>query len=529
MRGFKWLLVLCAMVLLPVGVSHAAFDNSHHDMRSYVPAGAVVSGCAPCHGYVTTSSSAAIDNAVGTTGGLCLARCHIGGAVAGAANPQLTPTTGPGVSAALADYSVSVVADIATTYFNGGAHGRNPLTLVNPAFTGAAGAIVWPPAAASTWPYVTNTATTMQCTSCHAVHDNKNAPFLWSPLAPTAANGLDGFCDKCHQESGRRGDITAVPSGNHPVNVVVDNTAAAGRVTNGRRGRRIVIQDYAVAGTTSVFDVATAAPNTLIGLTAAATAWNSGGHVISFGTQAAQSAAAITAWVPATATQVMGCYTCHAAHRTNLAGENNLVVVPTMNSTSTWNPLCVGCHGPTTAIAGDRTEWIVGSLTNYGHPAGDNTLSPYVTTVGTMSFAVATPTWANPENGNGFGTGGRVLCTSCHKVHGGTGMALANLGQTAGTGTGAICKRCHNGIGIPNLNDASKTNAVITGHNAPNSHHVTRALAMTLPGSITPTAETNNLYIKQPSWAGGAGSLGDISGSMDCADCHVFNKTAHNW
>jgi hypothetical protein len=147
-----------------------------------------------------------------------------------------------------------------------------------------------------------------------------------------------------------------------------------------------------------------------------------------------------------------------------------------------------------------------------------------------MTFAVTSPVPTNPENGNGLQTGGRVLCTSCHKVHGGTGMALANLGQGTGTGTGAICKRCHNGVGIPNLNDASKGNNVVTGSNAANSHHVTRGTAITMGAGVQQTGEgtVGTLYIKQPSWSVNGG-LGDISGSMDCADCHVFNKTAHNW
>jgi hypothetical protein len=518
------------LCLLPAAVAHASFDNSHHDMRTYVPAGAVVSGCAPCHGYVTTSVSTAFDNDIGSVGGICLARCHIGDAIAGAVNPQLTPTTGPGITAGPSDYATVVSPNITITYFTL-SHGRNPANLVNPSFSGPPGPITWPPTAASTWPYVVNTATRMECTSCHSVHDNRNGAFLWSPLAPiSSATAADGFCDKCHQESGRRGDIASAPSGNHPVNVVVDNGAAAVRATNTRRGRRIVIQDYGLAGATSVFDVATAAPSTLIGPTAESTAWNSGGHVVSWGSESNQSETPITNWVPGTTTQVMGCYTCHAAHRTNRGGENNLVVLPTMNSGSSWNPVCVGCHGPSTTIAGDRNEWIVGALTRYGHPVGDNTAPAgglYTTTVGNLYFAVTTPGVINLENGNGL-QGGRVLCTSCHKVHGGTGMALANLGQAPGTGTGAICKRCHNGIGIPNLNDASKSNNTLSGHNAPNSHHVTRIGSMTLPGNILATAETDPIYIKQPGWST-SGGLGDISVSMDCPDCHVFNKTAHNW
>lgn len=526
MRALKILLAAFFLLGISSGAAMAVFDNSHHDMRSYV---AAKEGCFQCHGRNSTSASAAIDNDVGTTGALCLARCHIGGQVAGTANAQLTPTAPPSVNTST--YAVTAGnADIAVTYFRN-SHNRNRTNLRNPVFSGAAAQATYWSGGASTWPYVTAT-TDLQCTSCHAVHDNANGPFLWSPLAPTAANGTDGFCDKCHSEAGRRGDISAAPAGNHPVNMVVDNVVSAARATNGRLGRRIVIQGYAG---TRIFDVANPAPNTLVNVTNAATAWNTGGHLITPGTVAVQGAAAIVQWVPTGGTQVMGCFTCHSAHRTTVNGENNLAVVETLNSTGTtqtWNPMCVGCHGAATTQALDADEWLVGEDTNFGHSVGANTGTPYVSSVGNFTFAIATPTYVNPEV-NQLGTGGTILCTSCHKVHGGQSgsMAIANLGQGA---TVAVCKGCHNGTGIPNLNDFSKTGATATGHNALNTHHVTMASGATIPGVITQTAEAtagypNNIYIATPSWANTTTGIGDIATGMDCADCHVFNGTAHNW
>jgi Zn-finger protein len=505
----------------------AAFDNSHHDMRSYV---AQKEGCFHCHGRNSASAGSVLDNQVGTTGALCLARCHSGAGILGS-NNQLTPTAPPSVNTAT--YAITPgTMDFVITYFSNG-HGKTRTNLTNPVFSGAATQANYWTGAASTWPYVT-ASTNLECTSCHAVHDNQNGPFLWAPLAPGTANGTDGFCDRCHFEAGRRGDISAAPAGNHPVNLTVDNVTAAGRSTNGRLGRRILIQAYSA---TRIFDVVNPAPNTLLNGTSAATAWNTGGHLITPGTSAAQAAAAMTAWTPTGGTQVMGCFTCHSPHRTNQQGENNLTVVEAINTggtAGTWNPMCVGCHGNATTQALDADEWMVGEDTAFGHPVGANTGTPYVSSVGDFPFAIATPTYTNPEV-NQIGTGGTILCTSCHKVHGGqaTSMAIANLGQT---GSRVVCKQCHTGVGIPNLNDFSKGGAVATGHNALNTHHVTMASGLVTPPATlaNQTSEStsgypNALYINQPSWYSSTTGIGDLALGMDCADCHVFNGTAHNW
>lgn len=116
-------------------------------------------------------------------------------------------------------------------------------------------------------------------------------------------------------------------------------------------------------------------------------------------------------------------------------------------------------------------------------------------------------------------------------------MAIRDLGQT---NTRVVCKQCHNGVGLPNVADISHGGGSGEGGNA---HHRTRASgALPAPGATVtnyvPAEETgaNPLTIKAPSWAGAVGSgtgpflgLGDLSTGMDCADCHVFNGTAHNW
>jgi hypothetical protein len=195
-----------------------------------------------------------------------------------------------------------------------------------------------------------------------------------------------------------------------------------------------------------------------------------------------------------------------------------------------WNPLCVGCHGRATSLEGERKEWDVG-VTGFGHPAGSSTGREesgfYRTTAGDFLFRIASVIHVNPARGNRFGPWGQLLCTTCHKIHFGLPdtMRMADLGQ----GTRSVCKTCHSGVGIPNENDWSKGGNATIGHNLPNSHHVT-ALQVTLDGKHLPEQETEGpLHIRNPSWTDSVSGLGDLATGMDCADCHVFNKTAHNW
>ena len=506
MRNARILLLVPLVLLLTAGVSYAAFDNSHHDLRSYA---AAKEGCFHCHGRYDASNLGAQANNFGNVGGLCLARCHSGAGILGA-SATLQPTPAPSVNPA--DYTAATpAADYSVVYFTR-SHGRVKANLtLNGTTTDLA------TGGASTWPYMGSGVAEIECTSCHAVHDNANAPFLWAPLASTSASALDGFCDKCHTERATQ-NLTGAPNGNHPVDFIIDNVAASTRATNGRHPRRILVQKYGASGNVPIFDIANPAASALVNT---GTSWSMGGHLTS-----GQNAAMVN-WTGGGSTQQMGCYTCHAAHRNTVNNENNLVVVENFDAATGWNPLCVGCHGASTTRANDINEWQVG-MSAWGHPVGANTdvaAGQYTSSVGNFKFAVATPTYTNPQNGNQFGNQGEVMCTTCHKVHGGTGMLVANVGQ----GTKAVCKSCHTGVGIPNQNDASKGGTVTTGHNVANAHHATRGSFTA--GTVVQANETSsaNLTIVDPSWRNTTTGLGDFATGMDCADCHTFNGTAHNW
>lgn len=533
MRIAKNLLLVAAMLLMLSGVSQAAFDNSHHDMRTFT--GTTKEGCLQCHGRQSAQSFTGSVAALGNVGGLCLQRCHSGAGIIGALGTVVPQ--GP-VNVDDRNYTTAArpTANYDIVYFNAGSHGNIAANLRNGGWTGA-GAVTWPPATANTWPYMGASIANIECTSCHAVHDNLNAPFLWAPLGPTTINTASSFCDRCHSESARSGNfLTNAPNGNHPINFVVDNAAAATRTdANGRHPRRIVFQTY---NALRVFDVPNPAGSTMIGAPTAGTAWATGGHIVIPGAAATQNTTAIPNFGTGTTTAAMGCYTCHSAHKTSVYGENNLVNVATVDNTGTWSPLCVGCHGPATSLAGDQNEAAIGT-TQYGHPVGSAavpTAGLYTTTIGGFRFAVNTGiSFTDQENNVGWGTGNALLCTTCHQVHGGaTGsMALAKIGQTTTT---AICKMCHNGVGIPNVHDASKGgnlgDATTNRANLANAHHVTNTTVSNGMGKAGDTGTV--LYVNtSPSWAGTitrAPNLGVLtSGGMDCADCHTFNGTAHNW
>lgn len=532
MRKSKVLLFVPLMLLLIAGIAHAAFDNSHHDMATYMTT--KTSACAICHGRLDQNTTAASSN-FGNVGALCLIRCHSGTGLIGQPQADVVPT--PGYSVNPTNYTAATPAGNYSVVYFGGAYGHGSLKAENFSNKGAASL-----ANAQTWPYVAGTTpTNIECTSCHAVHDNQHAPFLWSALAPSSAGQFDGFCDKCHTEAVRSGvtPTTARASqGPHPINFAVDNSAtgAAGRTGNSRHPRSIIIQGYGTAQAIRVFDVTTVDNNALKGLNSATGHWTIGGKLTS-----GQNAATAT-WTGGASTQILGCYTCHTVHASNANGENRLTAIATTDSGEVgWNPLCTGCHGPSTTRAGDVVETVVGTSA-YGHPVGTGTAAAsgvYTSSVGNFKFAIQTASTlttayvaGNPQAGNALGGSGQVMCTSCHKVHGGpTGyMAIFPLGQT---GTNAICKQCHVGIGIPNLSDYTKGGTTSTGANAAMSHHVTsNRIPTTLPSTnFVKTGEsTGYIAVNSPSWANATTGLGNIlSGVMDCADCHTFNGTAHNW
>ena len=89
---------------------------------------------------------------------------------------------------------------------------------------------------------------------------------------------------------------------------------------------------------------------------------------------------------------------------------------------------------------------------------------------------------------------------------------------------------------IPNAADASKAGGNLGDQttnraNLSNAHHVT-SLSGAVTANMGKFANTSTILAinTTPSWAGvQKAGLGVITAGMDCADCHTFNGTAHNW
>lgn len=514
--------ILALLCLLFAAPAMAALDASHHDIPNYLTSVTTKDKCFYCHGLKDANSGAAIEVTYGKVGSFCVTRCHSGLAAlgnGGAIRPQ-----GPATNGGAGDTFTRPVAAVNILQLGGtGSHGDNTAKQLY-------GVNVASSVAASTLPYTTGAK--MECTSCHAVHDAANTPFLWSQLSATTP-GVNGFCDRCHLSRANNNLVAGTnPNGNHPVDFAVNYAAALARTgatiagQPPRSGRTIHLDWTSATLGGGVFDVPTSNGAGLNGAQSATVTgqYQTGGHLGNF------------AQYSGVAGDTMGCYTCHSAHQPGTAA-NNLTVLPITDSALTFNPLCMGCHGADTTWALNATDNSVGrnSPAYYGHPFGAG--SGYTSTVGVGAAAVGTYTVSvggftftvpygaveavNTQSGIQFGNAGELLCTTCHDVHLGVAgtKALANLGQ----GTASICNACHNGSELADVQDAGEGG---TGE-AANAHHRTTTASVT--ASYKPANDLNTLNINTAWVAVGYSNQGLLSDGLQCADCHQFNGTAHNW
>jgi hypothetical protein len=471
----------------------AGVDNSHHDLRDYLPE---KDACLVCHDRKDSNYYEVLDEELGRVGGQCVFLCHSGKGILPETD-GLVPTPGPSVDTAT--YLTQQKPDYRSVYFSR-SHGRYPGNL-----RGRDGQPVpWPPPGVS-WQGL-DAGRPIECTSCHSVHDGTYAPVLLAPMWSTPGD-FDGFCDRCHPERAT-GNLSAAPDGNHPVNFFLDPAEASKRAGHSRHPRKISLQKYgdpSGEGQTAVLDVAAPSAEEM---TRKGTHWEMGGHL------AEGPRTAMREWRGDGGKQQVGCYTCHSAHRPNTSGERNLVVVRTVDSANGWSPLCLGCHGDARAAEADMDEWNPG-ITSWGHPAGRKTKrnddGTYTVTTGVFRIRIGSPSFLYRQGGNQFGPQGELLCTTCHTVHFGMAgsMALSNLGQ----GSRSICKACHDGSGNPPPPHGEIMPA--------NSHHITLRESEWGKRALQ--------GFENPSWVNTVTGMGDLSTGMDCSDCHVANGTAHNW
>jgi hypothetical protein len=500
-------ILTAAAVTLVAGPALAAVNNSHHDLSAFQGATEV---CLFCHGVLDTT--AATGN-FGNVGELCLSRCHNGGGFVAAATgvipnrPATIDDTGAPVAAVETVNAVNVVAGT-------GAHGLTKANLLD-ALDGTT--VVGFDGIGLALPYGGNA--TIECTSCHNVHDNTNTPFLQGDLFTGGTAARPSFCEACHTDRGNSwagGEVA--PNGEHPTNfalVLGDST----RTLGARNGRYINLDG-------TIFEQAVPAD-----LNVPANEYVTGGKVSGFAN--------------ATGGETFGCYTCHSAHADiNLGAQTpNLILRNATSANAQWNPICVGCHGQEATGVDDDNPGLAASA--FFHPVGTaanattgntGTVYSYATSTGSFSFDVELDPIINvPAVGAiadsvvGFdATTGRPSCGSCHDVHGGAtnSMALIDLdGTRDGTMAGKVCDNCHNGVGLPDVADDSGN-----AGEAANSHHRTRTGSWATATVTDADGNTLNLDgADAASWLVAA----DHTNGLGCADCHVFDgsthSTAHNW
>jgi len=266
--------------------------------------------------------------------------------------------------------------------------------------------------ATSGLPYVTNT--TLECTSCHNVHDDTNRPFLRAEM--------DALCSFCH--SNRMFKDGAENSGS---TAVKGAWVVATRVGNANPGSHPVGTDVTgnvSGGATPI----TMAGNFIVAKTAAAGTWSLGGH-LSDNNGTGASTGGVT------------CNSCHAVHGIQPDGgaatppTANFLVVAQASGTnegvsgrtiasgdgSAGNDLCEACHVGTAPAGYGGTR-----IVNPGGGTGTHPVDDYAAlynAVGAFQSDNATLNW--PASSTASGTVGQAaICESCHTPH-----PLANIGR----------------------------------------------------------------------------------------------------
>jgi predicted CXXCH cytochrome family protein len=471
----KWIQAfLVGALALGPAAALAAIDNSHHDM---VHLGFSQEKCAYCHSKTGVTAVSGL----GRVGGFCAAVCHSTGTGVAAVRTNAVPTS-PGTYTyqhATTDFAMGNASSTTSIFING--HGMNKAALAGFDATDGAGVT------ATGWPH---TATNdLQCTSCHAVHDSANPPFLNAKLSDGTQAG--GFCQRCHVNTVRFQSFAS--AGNHPIEFKWDPTAAAGRTAaktgdaNTVMNRRRLLIGSGITNlnvtATGVDDAAAAGALDAV----SGRHWNLGGKIVN-----------PTTGLPTTAagTAQFGCYSCHTVH---VAQSPSNPKASVLTAGATLRGGCIGCHT------------IDPGMTTSGHPVDPETVRSRGN--GWPTIPIAAAYTALPSQYKPLAGAYAPLCVSCHAVHDALGgrMAIRKIGGvTSLAATQSACELCHTSS-FPNATAA-------------NSHH---------PGAAG-FDYTGWGFASNMGWRTTDG-LGDLADGLTCADCHVGDGTtakrgtAHNW
>lgn len=379
MRKMMMLLLAAAMVAAFAGSAFAAIAGTAHD----VPSMSVQGSCSSCHiphkslgKRLWPANQGANEASYGEVGALCYF-CH-------------------GTGSTLTD-AISM-----NNVFHANSHGRTKAE----APEGSANLD-------NTLPYVITADASMECTSCHNVHDDLLKPFLNADI--------DVLCARCHPDrqfvggveqtgaaaaTGAWGAFFATTNpGTHPVGTDIIGEVSTHDITGDgtpEADSPIVITAIGL----QVYD-------------AGVTTHNLGSHAI--------NAAA------ADLTTGMGCVTCHAPHGVQADGtagtvpsEDLLAIAQGFNAGANnflrhangvgtaGNALCEACHrGDVPGFAGNAALFPnPGITTRYTHPVDD-----YTGTAMDTGVVAATLTALGWPVGAGTGNDPYLICESCHMPH----------------------------------------------------------------------------------------------------------------
>lgn len=454
-------LAAMAFALVCAETGHAAVTGTAHDTA--IGAQGTCSACHIPHKSVGKrlwpSNMSGQEALYGEVGALCY-YCH-----------------GAGGGAGLAD---AVNANIMTTTSPGGAYSHGLLVADLPA--GGNGL------AASGLPYA-NKATSIECTSCHNVHDDTNRPFL--------QRDIDVICAYCHTTRMYVGGAAQT------------NPAAMGNWGAGYYGLTNpgthpvgtdVTGDNNIPGNSPI--TVTAVMN--VAKSATVGGWALGGHL---------SGAAVG----------VTCTTCHAPHGVQAdanpqpaptaAGSPHLGLIAISQDTAdsrgdgdgnVRNALCEGCHVNSAATWNAFTNLAyAGSYepnpggTAYTHPV-DDLGAKYTTVPNGAEFPVGGGSWPVGSDATANNMDPKAICESCHTPHPNANAALTIRGSADYVITGTLSPILRDSAA--NICGGCHTQA-IGGHHPIGTYTASRFNAV---------------------------NIGDNASPLTCGDCHN-GAGAHNW
>lgn len=464
MKHWVKAIIIAGMLLAPVG-AFAGIEGTHHDVTFMTgSATGFQEVCAYCHAIQNTGGTL---GSYGNVGEFCVKMCHSATSDLKTGGYDEVEPANPGVFIGDRDTGITYSQVQTGANYDAAAlasgHGMDGLQWPNDDLDAYA------TVANTGWP---NTATdTLQCTSCHAVHDSTNPPFL-------NAN-YDQFCFKCHDSAGTAvtGSVAGrFGPGTHPVSYWDGSTTYAYPTAN-------------AGGDLRTFYVGAEVPTNMnkeisgFNPTSNASSWELGGH-LSGGN--------------------IGCQSCHAIHHTDAVVTGAALILG--NSIQSF---CYGCHGggpvttgkPQYPAASGNTQENPGESAYY-HPVNKEPSNDFVTLGFNAGYNGLLGTRAPAANTD------PPYCVSCHAVHGGNN----DPNTDADTSDATMALRIIN---------AADEDFCFTCHDSATDHHVTGTI-----GALGYVIGAGAGQFPATPWGQGE----DLTAELDCGDCHTGNNgSAHNW